>query len=220
MMDSILEREREREERLKWFRDFAFYHQTFVSKPDTRWFWPLNLLIRLATARSFRTAAALGKQLQMSIDDSEHSATFHPFCTRHEFPPTAECEVVQTCGWEEIMVSYDVTILNATYLSMYWVNRMYAIQAASSPSMWTEGLRIVVFTAFEFFPRTTRRKIILPFPPKALSHHYQSKICGIPFHPKGFQVLQVRRRSIGHHIIWCKFQSLHNWSHPTLVQSF
>ncbi|KYN09528.1 hypothetical protein ALC57_18347 [Trachymyrmex cornetzi] len=37
---------------------------------------------------------------------------------------------------------------------MYCVSLTYAMQAASSPSKWTWGFRIVVLTALQFFPKT------------------------------------------------------------------
>lgn len=41
-----------------------------------------------------------------------------------------------------------------THLSIYWVNRTYAMQAASSPSKCTCGFKIVVFMALQLFPVT------------------------------------------------------------------
>lgn len=58
---------------------------------------------------------------------------------------TSACED-RPIWWENITCDWD-----CTYLSRYCVRRTYAIQAESSPRMWTVGLRMLVLTGLLFF---------------------------------------------------------------------
>jgi hypothetical protein len=55
---------------------------------------------------------------------------------------------------------------------MYWVSLTYAMQAASSPSRCTWGLRMVVFTALQFLPNTGTGT----YTQKISSHHVYTHV--------------------------------------------
>lgn len=83
------------------FDPTSFFHSSL----DTFW-------LHHTACSGSRTATALEKQLQKWIDDSEHSAIFHPFGTRHGFLPIAGYEVVQT--WYNNIPHHDTITLGWT----------------------------------------------------------------------------------------------------------